>query len=98
MTGGGPLAGHGLLHGALAQGGSGGEGSEGSGGSGGGEGAGLLHHLLVDAALKGAIVIAALIVLALGMVLIWKKAGRCGAPPATGGDPRRAVPRPHDGR
>ncbi|WP_030987491.1 hypothetical protein [Streptomyces sp. NRRL S-1813] len=81
MTGGGLLAGHGLLHGALARGGSGGERGEGSGG---GEGAGLLHHLLLDAALKGAVVIVALIVLALGMVLIWKKAGRGGAPPRDG--------------
>ncbi|MET7798813.1 hypothetical protein [Streptomyces decoyicus] len=78
MTGGGLLAGHGLPHGVLARGGSGGAGGE------GGEGADLLHHLLVDAVLKGAIVIVALIVLALGMVLIWTKTGRGGAPPRDG--------------
>lgn len=43
-----------------------------------GDGADLLHHLLVDQALKVAIVLVALLVLALGMALIWKKAGRAG--------------------
>ncbi|MFI1501639.1 hypothetical protein [Streptomyces platensis] len=47
---------------------------------GGGDGAGLLHHLLVDQAIKVAIVLVALLVLALGMRLIWKKAGRAGPP------------------
>ncbi|WP_435604764.1 hypothetical protein [Streptomyces sp. bgisy130] len=41
-------------------------------------GDGLFHHLLVDQALKVAIVLGALLVLALGMALIWKKAGRAG--------------------
>lgn len=43
-----------------------------------GDGAGLLHHLLVDQAIKVALVLVALLVLALGMTLIWKKAGRAG--------------------
>lgn len=37
---------------------------------------GLVHHLLLDAAIKAGIVIAALTVLALGMTMIWRKAGR----------------------
>ncbi|GFE18417.1 hypothetical protein Sgleb_64640 [Streptomyces glebosus] len=45
-----------------------------------GDGDGLLHHLLVDQAIKVAIVLVALLVLALGMRLIWKKAGRAGPP------------------
>lgn len=69
MTGGAPLTGNGLAH-ALARGG----GEE-------GDGAGLLlHHLLVDQAIKVALVLVALIVLGLGMALIWKKA-YCGGPP-----------------
>ncbi|BCK72645.1 hypothetical protein CP981_05975 [Streptomyces platensis] len=43
-----------------------------------GDGGGLLHHLLVDQAIKVALVLVALLVLALGMRLIWKKAGRAG--------------------
>ncbi|WP_259670582.1 hypothetical protein [Streptomyces sp. ID38640] len=68
MTGGVPLTGNGLAH-VLARGG----GEE-------GDGAGLLHHLLVDQAIKVALVLVALIVLGLGMALIWKKAGRGGPP------------------
>ncbi|MGA5565471.1 hypothetical protein ACPCUV_30475 [Streptomyces platensis] len=45
-----------------------------------GDGAGLLHHLLVDQAIKVALVLVALLVPALGMRLIWKKAGRAGPP------------------
>ncbi|MFE7542961.1 hypothetical protein [Streptomyces platensis] len=45
-----------------------------------GDGDGLLHHLLVDQAIKVALVLVALLVLALGMRLIWKKAGRAGPP------------------
>lgn len=71
MTGLGPVAGGGPACAALARGGAGGEGDGGSD---------LLAHLLADAAIKGVIVIVALIVLALGMVLIWKKAGRAGDP------------------
>ncbi|MFE1171955.1 hypothetical protein [Streptomyces sp. NPDC058773] len=70
MTG-GSLTGHGL---ALARGGEGEAGSS-----------GLLHHLLVDHAIKAGIVLVALLVLAVGMALIWKKAGR-------GGPPRREDP------
>lgn len=66
MTGGGPLAGHGLMY-LLAGGAAGGEGSE---------GAGILQHLLIDRAIKIGIVLVALIVLALGMALIWKRVGR----------------------
>ncbi|MFF1919141.1 hypothetical protein ACFVW8_00995 [Streptomyces sp. NPDC058221] len=36
----------------------------------------LVHHLLVDSALKAVIVVVALAVLALGMTVIWRKAGR----------------------
>ncbi|MEV6205843.1 hypothetical protein [Kitasatospora sp. NPDC051914] len=36
----------------------------------------LLHHLLLDRAVKVAIVVVALGVLALGMVVIWRRAGR----------------------
>ncbi|MFG2533526.1 hypothetical protein [Streptomyces sp. NPDC048516] len=71
MTGLGPTAGDGPAYVALARGGAGGEGDQGSG---------ILAHLLADAAIKGVIVIVALIVLALGMVLLWKKAGRAGEP------------------
>ncbi len=41
-----------------------------------GEGHDLLHHLLVDYLIKAAIVLVALLVLAAGMVLIWKKVSR----------------------
>ncbi|GAA2586487.1 hypothetical protein [Streptomyces tubercidicus] len=67
MTGVGPMSGGGPLAGpgaALARGGADGE--------------GLVHHLLVDQALKVGIVLVALIVLVMGMALIWKKAGRGG--------------------
>lgn len=36
----------------------------------------LLHHLLLDRAIKAAIVLAALVVLALAMTLIWRHTGR----------------------
>ncbi|GAA0313103.1 hypothetical protein GCM10010302_60060 [Streptomyces polychromogenes] len=36
----------------------------------------LLRHLLVDMALKAAITVAALTVLALGMCALWRRAGR----------------------
>ncbi|GAA3524053.1 hypothetical protein GCM10022222_02980 [Amycolatopsis ultiminotia] len=36
----------------------------------------LLHHLLADLLVKGLIVLAAVLVLVVGAVLIWKKAGR----------------------
>ncbi|MEK8143278.1 hypothetical protein NKH18_17495 [Streptomyces sp. M10(2022)] len=36
----------------------------------------LVHHLLVDSAVKAAIVVVALAVLALGMIVIWRKTGR----------------------
>ncbi|MGW8379447.1 hypothetical protein [Streptomyces sp. ODS28] len=39
-----------------------------------GEGEELLHHLLLDLLVKGAIVLVALVVLAVGMVLIWRRA------------------------
>lgn len=71
MTGVGPPVGDGPAYAALARGGAGGE---------GGDGSDILAHLLADAAIKGVIVIVALIVLALGMVLIWKKVGRAGEP------------------
>ncbi|WP_181923601.1 hypothetical protein [Streptomyces inhibens] len=35
----------------------------------------LVHHLLVDHAVKGIIVVVALAVLALGMTVIWRRAG-----------------------
>ncbi|MEV6564913.1 hypothetical protein [Streptomyces kronopolitis] len=44
----------------------------------GGEGSDLVAHLVADAAIKGVIVLVALVVLALGMVLLWKKVGRTG--------------------
>ncbi|WP_086720363.1 hypothetical protein, partial [Streptomyces angustmyceticus] len=50
--------------------------------TGGDEGGDLVAHVVADAALKGVIVLVALIVLGLGMVLIWKRVGR-------GGDRRR---------
>lgn len=40
------------------------------------DGHGILHHLLVDMLVKGAIVIGGLVVLVLGMVVIWRKIGR----------------------
>ncbi|MEU8913054.1 hypothetical protein [Streptomyces nigrescens] len=67
MTGGAPLTGNGPAH-ALVR-----------GGGGEGDGAGLLHHLLVDQAIK-VVMLVALTVLGLGMALIWKKAGRGGPP------------------
>ncbi|MGW1891562.1 hypothetical protein ACWCP6_15080 [Streptomyces sp. NPDC002004] len=36
----------------------------------------LLQHLLLDRALKAAVVLVALVVLALGMRLIWRRTGR----------------------
>ena len=36
----------------------------------------LLHHLLLDRAIKIGVVVAALVVLALGMAVIWRRAGR----------------------
>ncbi|MEW1754656.1 hypothetical protein ACIQU1_28650 [Streptomyces angustmyceticus] len=71
MTGVGGVAGDGLASLTLARGGGGGRGDE---------GADLLAHLVADAALKGVIVLVALIVLGLGMVLIWKRVGRGGGP------------------
>lgn len=41
-----------------------------------GDGTQILHHLLTDFLLKGLIVAIALIVLAVGMVIIWRLAGR----------------------
>ncbi|PBC81145.1 MULTISPECIES: hypothetical protein [unclassified Streptomyces] len=63
MTGVGGVAGDGLAAPALARGG-------------GDEGSDLLAHLVADAAMKGVIVLVALVVLGLGMVLIWKRVGR----------------------
>ncbi|MBB4684252.1 hypothetical protein [Amycolatopsis jiangsuensis] len=40
------------------------------------EGEEILHHLLADLLIKGLIVVAAVVVLVLGVVLIWKKVGR----------------------
>ncbi|MFI6051923.1 hypothetical protein ACIBCO_17750 [Streptomyces violascens] len=37
---------------------------------------GLARHLLMDFAVKGVIVVVAAIVLVLGMVVIWRRAGR----------------------
>ncbi|MGW4484686.1 hypothetical protein ACWEOE_12675 [Amycolatopsis sp. NPDC004368] len=36
----------------------------------------LVHHLLVDLLSKGLIVITAVVVLVVGAVVIWRKAGR----------------------
>ncbi|MFC5723907.1 hypothetical protein ACFP1Z_27450 [Streptomyces gamaensis] len=36
----------------------------------------LLHHLLMDYVVKGVIVVVALAVLAIGMVVVWRRAGR----------------------
>ncbi|MFF0431315.1 hypothetical protein ACFYU9_03655 [Streptomyces sp. NPDC004327] len=41
----------------------------------------LLHHLLLDRALKVVIVVAALTVLALGLRALWRRAGRTNRPP-----------------
>ncbi|WP_431676528.1 hypothetical protein [Kitasatospora sp. KL5] len=54
----------------------------------------LLHHLLLDRAVKAAIVVVALGVLALGMAAIWRRAGRGkdrgdSAGTGTGTGPRR---------
>lgn len=48
--------------------------------------AGVVHHLLVDRLIKIGIVLAALVVLAVGMVLVWKCAGRETEPPGRRGD------------
>ncbi|WP_185909429.1 hypothetical protein [Streptomyces sp. WAC01280] len=42
----------------------------------GAESSELLHHLLVDRAIKVVIVVLALSILALGMTVIWRRAGR----------------------
>ncbi|MFE1907425.1 hypothetical protein ACFW96_27685 [Streptomyces gardneri] len=42
----------------------------------GAESSDLLHHLLMDRAIKAVIVVAALGVLALGMTVIWRRTGR----------------------
>ncbi|MFI1160101.1 hypothetical protein [Streptomyces sioyaensis] len=67
MTGGALPAGAGPVYDVLARG-------EGGGGS------DLVAHLVADAAIKGVIVLVALIVLALGMVLLWKRVGRAEPP------------------
>jgi hypothetical protein len=40
------------------------------------EGGSLLQHLLVDRLIKTGIVIVALVVLAIGMTVIWRRVGR----------------------
>ncbi|MGX1849842.1 hypothetical protein [Streptomyces sp. NPDC055299] len=67
MTGGARPAGAGPADGVLARGA-------------GSEGSDLVAHLVADAAIKGVIVLVALIVLALGMVLLWKRVGRAEPP------------------
>ncbi|WP_199862619.1 hypothetical protein [Streptomyces sp. Root431] len=42
----------------------------------GAESSELLHHLLVDRAIKVVIVVLALSILVLGMTVIWRRAGR----------------------
>ncbi|MFD5408972.1 hypothetical protein ACFV4Q_02360 [Streptomyces nojiriensis] len=42
----------------------------------GAESSDLLHHLLLDRAIKVVIVVVALGILALGMTVIWRRAGR----------------------
>ncbi|WP_159032894.1 hypothetical protein [Streptomyces fodineus] len=42
----------------------------------GAESSDLLHHLLLDRAIKVVIVVAALGILAFGMTVIWRRAGR----------------------
>ncbi|MEV7908501.1 hypothetical protein [Streptomyces anulatus] len=42
----------------------------------GDEGSELLRHLLADFLIKGVIVVAALLVLTVGMVVIWRTVGR----------------------
>ncbi|GAA2662296.1 hypothetical protein [Streptomyces vastus] len=42
----------------------------------GAESSDLLHHLLLDRAIKVVIVVLALGILALGMTVIWRRAGR----------------------
>ncbi|MEV7013786.1 hypothetical protein [Streptosporangium sp. NPDC051022] len=44
----------------------------------GGEDSDLAHHLLSDLLVKGVIVIVALLVLAVGMVVVWRTIGREG--------------------
>jgi hypothetical protein len=39
------------------------------------ESSGLVHHLLMDSVIKVVIVVVALAILALGMTVIWRKAG-----------------------
>ncbi|WP_329331385.1 hypothetical protein OIU81_31240 [Streptomyces sp. NBC_01454] len=68
MTGGARPAGAGPADGVLARGAVLSEGSD------------LVAHLVADAAIKGVIVLVALIVLALGMVLLWKRVGRAEPP------------------
>ncbi|HEX3733339.1 MAG TPA: hypothetical protein VHU91_10510 [Mycobacteriales bacterium] len=55
----------------------------------------LLHHLLIDKLIKGAIVLVALLTLAMGMVIIWKKFAKEVDPPgATPDAGRRPLPCP----
>ncbi|MFF5205915.1 hypothetical protein [Streptosporangium sp. NPDC000396] len=44
--------------------------------SAGDDGSKILEHLLSDFLIKGVIVVIALLVLALGMVVIWRKVGK----------------------
>lgn len=44
----------------------------------------LVDHLLMDYAIKGGIVIVALILLVLGMVVVWRRAGRAKERPGRG--------------
>ncbi|MBO8194817.1 hypothetical protein ITI46_24630 [Streptomyces oryzae] len=39
------------------------------------ESSGLLYHLLLDRAIKGGIVLVALVLLVVGMVVIWRRTG-----------------------
>ncbi|MGC0421229.1 hypothetical protein [Embleya sp. AB8] len=40
------------------------------------ESSNLAHHLLMDTVIKVVLVVVALVVLAIGMVVIWRRAGR----------------------